>query len=154
MKIWKIKNIAWALKKLNLFWTLTSIIYWINLAATGIFMLNSIKTTTIFLLLLFCFLVFVFVFFLFFNQSKIDRPRERGRECVYAINCLVEFVVPLIAGDKVTRRCPQTTTFEERRSSGTAAESRRGPSAYQPNALPLFPNNSRLIVYYITYCAP
>ena len=29
--------------------------------------------------------------------------------------------------DKVTRQCPQTTTFD----------SNRGPSAYQPNALPL-----------------
>ena len=32
--------------------------------------------------------------------------------------------------DKVTRQCPQTTTFLKRKES-------RGPSAYQPNALPL-----------------
>ena len=37
--------------------------------------------------------------------------------------------------DKVTRQRPQTTTFfEERRAE---AESNRGRSAYQPNALPL-----------------
>ena len=36
---------------------------------------------------------------------------------------------------KVTRQCPQTTTFwRERRAE---AVSNRGPSAYQPNALPL-----------------
>jgi len=36
--------------------------------------------------------------------------------------------------DKVTKQCPQATTFEER---GAEAESNRGPSAYQPNAFPL-----------------
>ena len=37
--------------------------------------------------------------------------------------------------DKVTRQCPQTTTFwRERRAE---AVSNRGPSAYEPNALPL-----------------
>ena len=37
--------------------------------------------------------------------------------------------------DKVTRQCPQTTTFSKRRRA--EAVSNRGPSAYQPNALPL-----------------
>ena len=37
--------------------------------------------------------------------------------------------------DKVTRRCPQTTTFLKRKESRSGIE--RGPSAYQPNALPL-----------------
>ena len=41
------------------------------------------------------------------------------------------FNVLLIVRDKVTRQCPQTTTFEEK------ADSNRGPSACQPNALPL-----------------
>ena len=46
------------------------------------------------------------------------------------------FNVSLIVRDKVTRQCPQTTTFfEEKRRA--EAESSRGPSAYQPNALPL-----------------
>ena len=40
----------------------------------------------------------------------------------------------LIMMGKVTRQCPQTTTFEERRAE---AESIRSPSAYQPSALPL-----------------
>ena len=41
--------------------------------------------------------------------------------------------------DKVTRQCPQTTTFLKRKESrsGIEAVSNRGPSAYQPNALPL-----------------
>ena len=34
---------------------------------------------------------------------------------------------------KVTRQCPQITTFEEK-GSGAEADSNRGPSAYQPNA--------------------
>ena len=37
--------------------------------------------------------------------------------------------------DKVTRQCPQTTTFLKRKRA--EAVSNRGPSAYQPNALPL-----------------
>ena len=46
------------------------------------------------------------------------------------------FNVSLIVTDKVTRQCPQTTTFEEKRRA--EADSNRGPSAYQPNAaLPL-----------------
>ena len=42
------------------------------------------------------------------------------------------FNVPLIVRDKVTRQCPQTTTFEEKgepKRIGTEV-----PSAYQPNA--------------------
>ena len=39
------------------------------------------------------------------------------------------FNVSLIARDNVTRQCPQTRRAE--------ADSNRGPSAYQPNALPL-----------------
>ena len=35
--------------------------------------------------------------------------------------------------DKVTRQCPQITTFEEKGEA--EADSNRGPSAYQPNAL-------------------
>ena len=37
--------------------------------------------------------------------------------------------------DKVTRQCPQTTTFLKRKESRSGIN--RGPSAYQPNALPL-----------------
>ena len=40
--------------------------------------------------------------------------------------------VSLTVTDKVTRQCPQTTTFEEKE-----ADLNRGPSAYQPNAVPL-----------------
>ena len=53
------------------------------------------------------------------------------------------FNVSLIARDKVTRQCPETTIFwRERR---TEADSNRGPSAYQPNALPLGQTGSHLV---------
>ena len=39
--------------------------------------------------------------------------------------------------DKVTRQCPQTTTFFDEKGPRAEAVSNRGPSAYQPNALPL-----------------
>ena len=42
------------------------------------------------------------------------------------------FNVSVILRDKVTRQCPQITTFEERRAE---ADWNRGSSAYQPNAL-------------------
>ena len=45
------------------------------------------------------------------------------------------FNVSMIVRDKVTRQCPQTTTFSKRRETET--ESSRDPSVYQPNALPL-----------------
>ena len=45
------------------------------------------------------------------------------------------FNVSLIVKDKVTRHCPETTTFERERRA--EADSNRGPSAYEPNALPL-----------------
>ena len=45
------------------------------------------------------------------------------------------FNVSLIVRDKVTRQCPETTTFEEK---GEPKQIRTEvPSAYQPNALPL-----------------
>ena len=51
------------------------------------------------------------------------------------------FNVSLIVRDKVTRQSPQTTTFEEK---GEQKQIRnRGPSAYQPNALPLGQTGSR-----------
>ena len=52
------------------------------------------------------------------------------------------FNVSFIVRDKVTRQCPQTTAFLKR------GESRRGPSSYQPDALPLGQTGSlnRLLV--------
>ena len=45
------------------------------------------------------------------------------------------FRVSLIVRDRVSKQCPQTTTvLRERRAE---AYSSRGPSPYQPNALPL-----------------
>ena len=43
------------------------------------------------------------------------------------------FNVSLTAGDKVTRQCLQTTTFEEKGEPKRIQN--QGPSAYQPNAL-------------------
>ena len=43
------------------------------------------------------------------------------------------FNVPLIVRDKVTRLCPQTTTFEEKKK--TKADLNQGPFAHQPNTL-------------------
>ena len=51
------------------------------------------------------------------------------------------FNVSLIVRDKVTRQCPQTASFEDKRRA--EADSNRGPSAYQPNALPLGQTGSR-----------
>ena len=45
------------------------------------------------------------------------------------------FNVSLIVRDKVTRQCPQTTILELK--GRAEADSNRGPSAYQPTALPL-----------------
>ena len=46
---------------------------------------------------------------------------------------------------KVTRRCPQTTTFLKRLRRAEAV-SNRGPSAYQPNALPLGQTGSHILI--------
>ena len=56
------------------------------------------------------------------------------------------FNVSLTLTDKVTKQCPQTTTFEEKgepKRNRAEAESSPGPSAYQPNALPLGHTGSR-----------
>ena len=52
------------------------------------------------------------------------------------------FNVSLIVRDKVTRQCPQTTTFEKKRRA--EAVSNRGPSAYHPTTLPLGQTGSRV----------
>ena len=57
--------------------------------------------------------------------------------CIKMGNDENHFTVSLIVSDKVTRQCPQTTTFEEK------GEAKRGPSAYQPNALLLGQTGSR-----------
>ena len=44
-------------------------------------------------------------------------------------------IVSLIVRDKGTRQCPQTTTLLKRKESRSGID--RGPSAYQPNTLPL-----------------
>ena len=58
--------------------------------------------------------------------------------------------------DKVTRQCPQTTTFLKRKESRSGIEpgSNRGPSAYQPNALPLGQTGSRHRAYPTPHFCP
>jgi len=51
------------------------------------------------------------------------------------------FNVSLTVRDKVTRQCPQTTISEER----AKVDFNRGPSAYQPNALPLGQTGSKQV---------
>ena len=64
------------------------------------------------------------------------RCHHQNDSCIKMGSDESHFNVSLIVRDKVTRHCPQITTFcgRERRAE---AESNRGPSAYQPNALPL-----------------
>ena len=52
------------------------------------------------------------------------------------------FKVSLIARDKITRQFPHTTSFG--REKRAEADSNGGPSAYQPDALPLGQTGSRL----------
>ena len=49
--------------------------------------------------------------------------------------------------DKVTRQCPQTTTFLT-----AEAVSNRGPSAYQPNTLPLGQTGSLRMDLWLSLC--
>ena len=56
--------------------------------------------------------------------------------------------------DKVTGQCPQTTTFFEEKGERPKRVSNRGPSAYQPNALPLGQTGSHVFdacVGYVLY---
>ena len=58
--------------------------------------------------------------------------------------------------DNVTRQCPQTTTFLKRKENRSGIE--LGPSAYQPNALPLgqtgshSARNERTVLYSSCHC--
>ena len=51
------------------------------------------------------------------------------------------FNISLIVRNKVIRQCPQITAFEEKGEQ--KADSNQGPSAYQPNVLPLDQTGSR-----------
>ena len=51
-------------------------------------------------------------------------------------SCVGHFNVFINCVGKVTRQCPQTTIFEEKRKESRSG-SNQGPSAYQPSALPL-----------------
>ena len=97
-----------------------------------------------------------------FNVSLIVRDGEKGvwrwgRGRLYTYRYTVthqndfcikmgsdesHFNVSLIVTDKVTRQCPETAIFEERERRAEA-DSNRGPSAHQPNALPLGQTGSR-----------
>ena len=68
------------------------------------------------------------------DYIPIATRHQQNDSCIKMGSDESYFNISLIVRDKVTRQCPQTTTFEERRAE---AESNRGPSADQPNALPL-----------------
>ena len=73
------------------------------------------------------------------KEGSVYGGGGRGRlytcSCIKMVSDESHFNVSLIERDKVTRQCPQTTTFEEKRRP--EAKSNRNPSAYQPNALTL-----------------
>ena len=68
-------------------------------------------------------------------------------ECHQSDSCIKvgsdesHFNVSSIVRYKVTRQRPETTIFEDKRRA--EADSNRGPSAYQPNALPLGQTSSQ-----------
>ena len=58
--------------------------------------------------------------------------------------CIKSAFCFIIVRDKITRQCPQTTTFE---GKGEPKQFKiQGPSAYQPNALPLGQTGSHITV--------
>ena len=61
--------------------------------------------------------------------------RHQNDSCIKMGSDESHFNVSLIVRDKVTKQCPQTTTFWRERKA--EAVSNRGSSASQPNALPL-----------------
>ena len=86
---------------------------------------------------------------------------RRGRHCHHQNDSCIKmgsneshFNVSLIVRDKVTRQCPQTTTFEGKGE----VYSNRGSSAYQPHALPLGQTGSHSLLFLayqrlcVTYC--
>ena len=58
---------------------------------------------------------------------------HHNHSCIKMGNNENHFNASLIVRNETTTQCPQTITF----SKSSEAESSRGPSAYQPNALPL-----------------
>ena len=56
--------------------------------------------------------------------------RHQNDACIKMGRDESHFNVLLIMRDKVTRQCPQATTFENEMRA--EADSNRGPSAYQP----------------------
>ena len=63
------------------------------------------------------------------------------------------FNVSLIVRDKVTIQCP-STDHNFRRERRAEADSNRGPSAYQPNALPLGQTGSQSLASRISVITP
>ena len=61
---------------------------------------------------------------------------DQNDSCIKMGSGESHFNVSLIVRDKVTRQCPQTTVFEEK-GEPKRIRTEAGPSAYQPNALPL-----------------
>ena len=65
---------------------------------------------------------------------------QQNDSCIQMGSDESHFNISSIVRDKATRQCQQTTAFEEK------GEPKRGPYAYQPNALPLDQTGLRLMV--------
>ena len=66
--------------------------------------------------------------------------QKQNDSCIQMGSDESHFNISSIVRDKATRQCQQTTAFEEK------GEPNRGPSAHQPNALPLDQTGLRLMV--------
>ena len=68
---------------------------------------------------------------------------HQNDSCIKTASDESRFIVSFIVRGKVTRQCPQTINTP-RRERRVEAVSNRGPSAYQPNALPLGQTGSQV----------
>ena len=73
-----------------------------------------------------------------------------GQSFSYCINCEGHFHIALTVRDKVTRHCPQITTFWRGRRA--KMDLNRGPSAYLPYALLLGQTSSLCIRKTVCVC--
>ena len=78
------------------------------------------------------------------DYTLTSRCHHQNDSCIKMGSDESRFNVSLIVRGKVTRQCPQNTSFEEK-GEKAEAESNRGPSDYQPNALPLGQTGSQVL---------
>ena len=81
------------------------------------------------------------------DYTPIATLHHQNDFCIKVGSGESHFNVSFIVRDKVTRQCPQTTTFEEEGEPKRIQN--RGLSAYQPNALPLGQTGSQAASEYM-----